>query len=157
MKIERISDNKIKIVLAEKEITRWSNIPQGRIPDYNSMMLDLITAAEKETGISFHNCQVIVEATKSNENCYVVYVTKNAIGRPSSRPASQRPVTHRTKAFLPGTETAGRVVAEFTDIETICEFDRHYPFYAKLLAGKNSLYAYNGQYYLDITVPPFLS
>ncbi|MDP4119133.1 MAG: adaptor protein MecA [Bacillota bacterium] len=145
MKIEKISNNKIKIELEEKEITRWSRIADNRVPDYNAMMMDLISAAEKETGLSFQDCQVVVEASRSNNNTYIIYVTRNSRTKASVR---------RTKVKSPTPhKKTNRIVAEFTDIESICQFDRHYPLYANLLAGANTLYSYNNMYYLDITVP----
>ena len=150
MKIERISENKIKIELSEGEITCWSNIPQGRIPNYNAMMLDLISAVEKETGISFRDCQVVVEASRNSEGSYVIYVTRNARRKPASKPQAHR-ITD--KFFKPKTEPSPRIVAEFEDIEAVMLFDKHYPFYAKMLAGSNSLYSYNNRYYLEISLP----
>ncbi len=151
MKIEKISENKIKIELLEKEITQWSMIADKQVPDYNAMMLDLITAAEKETGVSFHNCQVVVEATRSSNNTYVIYVTRGSGGMvPDSRHSAHR---IKDKKFHPKTAAVCRIVAEFSDIEKICDFDRFYPFYGQLLSGNNTLYSFEGRYYLDITVP----
>ena len=100
MKIEKISDTKIKIVLSENEITSWNNIANTRIPDYNAMLVDL-----------------------------------------KSKPSKAKEVS------------SCRVVAEFEDIESILMFDTHFPVYATMLRGSNSLYSHNGYYYLDITLP----
>ncbi len=145
MKIEKISDTKIKIELSENEITSWSTVANTRIPNYNDMMVDLISAAEKETGVSFRGSRVVVEATREPGGKYVVFVS-----REGKQPA---PRLIKNKAFRPKEVLKSRIVAEFEDIESILMFDRHFPFYAPMLKGANTLYAYNGLYYLDITLP----
>ncbi len=145
MKIEKISNTKIKIELLEKEITSWSNIANTRIPNYNAMMVDLISAAEKETGVSFRGCRVVVEATRESDGKYVVFVSCED-KQPVHRLSRNKPV--RPKEIAPC-----RIIAEFEDIESILMFDNHFPLYAHLLKGSNTLYSYNGYYYLDITLP----
>ncbi len=139
MKIKKISNNKIKIELCKEEITKWSVIANTKIPDYNAMIVELLTAAEKETGISFRNCRLMVEAMRSDDEKYVVFVSRQ--GKAEKSPY---PVNNSVKR---------RIVAEFDDLETICMFDRHYPIYATLLQGANSLYSFRDLYYLDITIP----
>ncbi|MBQ3053828.1 MAG: adaptor protein MecA [Clostridia bacterium] len=153
MIIKKINENRIKIQLKSSEITQWSNLYGNKIPDYNAMMLDLIGAAEKETGISFRNCQVVVEAGPCKNNVYEIFVTKNQ-GRTI---APEKRSVHRIKdkEFQPqGCKTFLSIVAEFDNIEDICSFGRIYPFYSKLLKGNNTLYEYQDMYYLDITLPP---
>ena len=149
MKIEKISDTKIKIELNENEITSWSNVANTRIPDYNAMMFDLISAAEKETGISFRGCRVVVEATREPVGKYVVFVSCED-RQPVHRLLKNRHVSSKKVAPC-------RIVAEFDDIEAIMMFDSHFPFYANMLKGANSLYSYNGYYYLDISLPESFS
>lgn len=149
MKIEKISDNKIKIELSESEITSWSTVANTRIPDYNSMIVDLISAAEKQTGISFRGSRVLLEASRDTNGKYVVYVSREGKA-PLHRLSKEK--SERDKK-----PTANRIVAEFEDIETICTFDRHFPIYANMLKGSNKLYSYNDLYYLDITLPASFS
>ena len=146
MKIERISENKIKIFLSEKEITNWNSVYGNRVPDYNSMMLDIISAAEKETGISFHNCRVVVEASQSSKDSYVLIITKTPEKKPYPgrvKPKSYRP---KTKLIMP-------IVAEFNELSDISGFASHYPLYKSMLCGAASLYSYNDKYYLEINLP----
>ena len=145
MKIEKISDTKIKIVLSENEITSWNNIANTRIPDYNAMLVDLISAAEKETGISFRGCRVVVEASREPGGKYVVIVSCEG-RQPVHRMLKSKPSKAKEVSSC-------RVVAEFEDIESILMFDTHFPVYATMLRGSNSLYSHNGYYYLDITLP----
>ena len=145
MKIEKISDTKIKIELSENEITSWSNVANTRIPDYNAMMVDLISAAEKETGISFRGCRVVVEATREPGGKYVVFVSRD--GKQPVHRLLKNKATHSKEP------ASCQIVAEFEDTEAILMFDCHFPFYASMLKGSNSLYSYNGKYYLDISVP----
>lgn len=149
MKIEKISDNKIKIELSESEITSWSTVANTRIPDYNSMIVDLISAAEKQTGISFRGSRVLLEASRDPSGKYVVFVSREGKA-PLHRIVKEK--NDRGKK-----SDNSRLVAEFEDIETISAFDRHFPFYATMLKGSNTLYSYNGLYYLDITVPESFS
>ncbi len=144
MKITKISDTKIKIELCEKEITSWSNIKNTKVPDYNAMMVDLIRAAEKVTGISFRDCQVIVEATADNNNTYSVFVTKGAARTPLKKQRKSASTNYPPKNFI---------VAEFADMDNLESFNKNYPLYSTLLDGVNSLYSYNGYYYLVINIP----
>ncbi len=147
MKIERINDNKIKIILTRDEITSWSKVANKRIPDYNAMMIDIISEIERRTGLSFQGCRVVVEATQSSESTYVVYVT---------RMDAPKPQTHliRDKIYKPASKNRKlSVVFCFDDIETICLFNEANPFYSELFDGVNSLYSYEDKYYLMIDVP----
>ena len=145
MKIEKLSNPKIKIELSENEITSWNNIANTRIPDYNAMMVDLISAVEKETGISFRGSHVVVEATREPGGKYVVFVSRE--GKQPAHRLLKNKVMHSKEV------SHCRVVAEFENIESILMFDNHFPFYANMLKGSNTLYSYNGYYYLDITLP----
>ena len=147
MKIERINDNKIKIILTRDEITSWSKVANKRIPDYNAMMLDIISEIEKRTGMSFQGSRIVVEATQCSESTYVVYVT---------RMDAPKPQTHliRNKVYKPASKSRKlTVVFCFEDIETICLFNKAHTFYAELFDGVNSLYSYEDKYYLVIDVP----
>lgn len=145
MKIEKISDTKIKIELNESEITSWSKVANTRIPNYNAMMVDLISAAEKETGISFRGCRVVVEASRAPSGKYVVIV--------SSEGKQPAPRLIKNKPFRPRESAPSTIVAEFSDLEALHMFDKHFPMYATMLSGANSLYSYNDRYYLEISLP----
>ena len=146
MKIERINENKIKIILGKDEITSWSNVANRQIPDYNAMMFDIITEIEKRTGLSFQGCRVVVEASRCSDTTYEIYVT---------RISAPKPQTHRikNKTFKPKRSKKLTAVYEFDDIETVCLFGEAHPFYAELFDGVNSLYSHNEKYYLVINVP----
>ncbi|MBE7060130.1 MAG: adaptor protein MecA [Ruminococcaceae bacterium] len=146
MKIERINENKIKIILGKDEITRWSRIANRQIPDYNAMMFDIMTEIERRTGLSFQGSRVVVEASQSSESTYEIYVT---------RVSAPKPQTHRikNKNFKPKQRKNLTTVYEFDDIETVCLFNEAHPFYAELFDGVNSLYSHLDKYYLVINVP----
>ena len=121
MKIERINENKIKIILGKDEITRWSRIANRQIPDYNAMMFDIMTEIERRTGLSFQGSRVVVEASQSSESTYEIYVT---------RVSAPKPQTHRikNKNFKPKQRKNLTTVYEFDDIETVCLFNEAHPF-----------------------------
>ena len=79
MKIEKITDNKIRIVVKIDELSN-KNINLNDFIKSNvesqKFLLEILNKAEKEIGFNTNNCKLLIEAFTSLEDFYVFTITK---------------------------------------------------------------------------------
>ena len=78
MKIEKISDDILKITLNVSDMTRW-NVSKETLrpgnPNSNEMFWDIIHLASEATGVEFKNCKLTVEAVEKDADTFVIFIT----------------------------------------------------------------------------------
>ena len=69
MKIEKISDDILKITLNVTDMLRW-NVSKDSLrpgnPDSNEMFWDIIHLASEATGVEFNGCKLTIEAIEKD-------------------------------------------------------------------------------------------
>ena len=84
MKIEKIDDNKIKVVLSYDDILSLNlDITEIRpdSKDAERLFSDILNKASEETGFSISNSKFMIEAIPSYKDGYVMFVTKLSKGK----------------------------------------------------------------------------
>ena len=130
MKIEKLSETKIKVTLSLNDIIRY-NISSQNILQENELITDIIEKANKQTGITFDNCKLLIEVIQMEELKYIITITKKEIENTKQKTYKISKRKNKNNSVL---------VFEFDKFEDISVFARNNLFYCFLFDGKNSLY-----------------
>ena len=149
MKIEKLTENKIRVVIHMSELPMENS-------DINSIMLnamesqelflDILKRAEKEVSFFTDGCKLLIEAFSSLEDAFVFTITKYLPNPPDKKVCKP---TVKRKSF---TSTYKYVVCCFEDFDSFCEFCNAIKNLHKInndkLIQNSSLYLWENSYYL---------
>lgn len=148
MKIEKLTDNKIRVIINSNELGCNSinihNIMTKAI-ETQEIFSDILKKAEKEVDFYTDGCKLLIEAFSSLEDVIVFTITKFS---PDNNVKKKKLIAKR-KSFDKMTEQA---VCHFEDFDTFCGFcnaikNVHKIDYNKL-AKHTILYLWQDSYYL---------
>lgn len=150
MKIEKITDNKIRIILnlddlKEKNIDLHSFMSNSI--ESQNLFIDMLDEAEKTVGFYVKDSKVLIEALASAEGLFVFTITKVEDDSPKKR-------TIRIKRKVSNTNYK-KAIYMFDSFEEFCSFctylnDSNFS-NLKSLAKSTSLYTLEDKYYLVIS------
>ena len=151
MKIEKLTENKIRITLNLNDLEEehidlhsfMSNSPESQALFYN-----LLNQAEKEVGFYTKDYKLMIEAIAIPEGNFILTVT-----RLPEKEQSKKQVKIKRKT---STVNDGLVIYSFNSFDDYCEFCKYLSLYLKsesyLKLKKVSLCLYNSKYYLCIHI-----
>ncbi len=148
MKIEKLTDNKIRVIINSDEL-ECKNINLHSIMtkaiETQEIFSDILKKAEKEVDFYTDGCKLLIEAFSSLEDVIVFTITKFL---PENNVKKKKLIAKR-KSFDKMTEQA---ICCFRDFDTFCEFcnaikNIHKIDYSKL-AKHTILYLWQDSYYL---------
>lgn len=151
MKIEKLTDNKIRIIIDLDELSD-KNIDIHSLIENNDkahlLFQTILNEAEKQVGFKVQNCKLLVEAFSTKDGYVVFTLTKYK----NDSSHSPKKVKYRRKTL---SNTYKNAIYKFNNFDEFCNFCT-YCNSSKLsdLTGfaKNiSLYEYNNFYYLIFT------
>ncbi|MBO4293377.1 MAG: adaptor protein MecA [Clostridia bacterium] len=145
MKIEKITDNKIRIILNLDELSN-NNIDLtdfiNNDPKTQKFFLDILNKAEKDFGFHTKDCRLLIEAFSSLDEVYVFTITKFSSKKKKTALKLKK---QNNKSF------SNCAVYKFDSFEEFCNL-------CEMINGSNvplgnickkiSLYFYNDTYYL---------
>ena len=138
MRIERISDNKIKAYISQEELKSWNvsikNFAE-KTPEAQKLFWHVVREAQRCVDFPAEHSQLLVEATGSENTGFEMTISR--------LPLPKKAVEEKTKTEIP--EENKPLVYQFVDFEHICMFaskvgQRH--------KGQSSLYKYENKYFL---------
>ena len=152
MKIEKLTENKIRIILNLEDLKKkhldLHSFMSNSIESQN-LFADILTQAEKEVGFSTKNCKILIEALASSEGDFIFIITKHNLDAPQKETTKKKTLNIKRKTHKLDVEKA---IYSFHDFEEFCLFCSHLYHNPlkdiKKLAKKISLYLYNNTYYL---------
>lgn len=141
MKIEKVNDNKVKIILSFEEL-EMRNITINDIEKNNTAAKNLFTSLIEENNLDedfgCEDVQLFIEASSDNTNTFILTITKtDYLPDISDYSKSENKMLYRIDSRL----------FEFNSLDTILDFCK----IAKeenLFFGKNSLYKYDDKYFI---------
>lgn len=153
MRIEKINDNKIKVIVDSDEAKAWNisfkNISENT-PEVQEMFWTAIRLAEKNVDFSIDGAKLFVEAIKDEDS-------EGGFGMLITRVASQdeldaaianctyRGRLKRTQLRAEKTLDSGKVIYKFRDFESVCAVAEEV---SSLYRGESVLYKCDGAFYL---------
>lgn len=153
MKIEKLTDNKIRVILdiddlAHKNINIDSLIQNS---DFSQKLFKkMLNQAKKEVGFETEDSQVLIEAYISSEGYFIITFTKiaNDLAKNISHSSSPKPKAKR-KNLNTSCKTAIYQFDKFDDYTNFCTYLDNLNFQnIKGFAKKISLYEFEKKYFL---------
>ena len=153
MKIEKLTENKIRIVLNLEDL-ETNNIDFESVlnntPETQTLILSILNQAEKDFGFYTRDCKILIEAFASMEGDFVFTITK----MPSNKQKNHS-FSHKKSKVTPR-YNSHTLVYSFKNFEEFCNFCQ--ALHIELLSHKNlslickntALYFYKNDYYLII-------
>lgn len=152
MKIEKLTENKIRIILNLEELSK-RNIDLHALQQGNSKVHSLfkkiLLEAEKQVGFKVQNCRLLIEAFSSSEGYVVFTLTKYS--NEEEKKTSKNLVCKRKMIK----KTHQNAIYKFDNFEEFCNYCTYCNSSnlseLKGLAKNISLYEYNNTYFLVLT------
>ena len=145
MKIEKITDNKIRIILNLEELSNNNiNISDfiNNDPKTQKFFLDILNRAEKDFGFYTKDCKLLIEAFSSLDEVYVFTITKFS---PKKKKTTLKLKRQKHKSF---SSYAVYKFDSFDEFCNLCELVDNSNLPITNICKKISLYSYNNTYYL---------
>ena len=151
MKIEKITDNKIRIILSLDDL-KAKNIDlhsfMSNSIESQSLFTDMLNEAEKAVGFYAKDSKVLIEALASSEGLFIFTITKVEEDIPK-----RRNIRTRRKVAAANYK---KTIYKFESFDEFCTFCTYINTSSvnilDNLAKNTSLYLYNKNYYLIISV-----
>ena len=151
MKIEKLTDNKLKITLSIADLEARNIDLQSFIynsPESQDLFWDMMNEAEKEYGFDVNESMIYVEASSNGTGIFTLIVTKTDepnFVQQARQKAKKRTYKLKRKNIEITTQKNLYVFNEFDDIVDFCKtLDLS-------TISENTLYKYNDEYYLEIS------
>ena len=159
MKIEKLTDNKIRIIMNIQDIEKNTNDIHtffDNIMNSQNLFLDILQKAEKEVDFHTEGCKLLIEAFSTLEDVVVFTITKYSSSENSSintnnvlNNDSKRKLIVKRKNNTPSLKNA---VYEFDNFDYFCDFCNSISKIENLnidkLAKKTVLYNYQNKFFL---------
>lgn len=154
MKIEKLTENKIRIIL-KKEDFKDKEININKVlleePESQKLFLEILTRAEKEVNFDTTGHKLLIEADIQNSDTFIFTITKYLEKDTTNIHLHKKILTIRKKAQLFNTST---LIYKFYNFEDFCEFcdsiHNNHTLNIKNLYKSAILYFFNNSYYLVI-------
>ena len=157
MKIEKLTENKIRIVLNIEDL-EINNIDFESVlnntPETQTLILSILNQAEKEIGFYTKDCKILIEALASFDGNFVFTITKTTPSLAATASFSRPKPQAKRKTFK---IDSNNIIYSFQNFDEFCEFCKalHIEFLSheslKLICRNTSLYFYKNTYYLLIS------
>ena len=145
MRFEKITDNKIRIILNLEELSNNNiNISDfiNNDPKTQKFFLDILNKAEKDFGFYTKDCKLLIEAFSSLDEVYVFTITKFS---PKKKKTTLKLKRQKHKSF---SSYAVYKFDSFDEFCNLCELVDNSNLPITNICKKISLYSYNNTYYL---------
>lgn len=157
MKIEKLTENKIRIILKQddfKDKTIDLHTIMAKTAESQGLFLKILDKAKKEVGFDTDGCRILVEAFSTSDDIYVFTVTKYEIDTNNSQDYIPKPKKLKVsrKHITLNNDLA---IYEFSSFDDFCDFSKLLGNSKKIifknLIGSSSLYCFNNSYYLVLS------
>ncbi len=151
MKIEKLTENKIRIILNMEDLEDKNIDLQAFLSnsaETQNFLSDILNQAEREIGFVTKDCKIMIEAIASSDGIFVFTITKFAS---SSENVKKKKVSARRRI---DNNFSSKAIYSFSSFEEFCDLCESIN--NKFLEDINdiskdiSLYLYNNTYYLAI-------
>lgn len=149
MRIEKISDNKIRFILnmedlEEKNIDFHSFMANSI--ETQDLFLDMLDKAEEEIGFKTENYKLMIEAIATSDGKFILTVTR--IAEEVDKKTTNKNVSVKRKNVVPSKLLSIYQFKSFDDFSEFCTYiDNILPSIPNKFKN-SSLYLYNSSYYL---------
>lgn len=151
MKIEKITENKIRILLKNEDV-KEKNIDLHTIMtkaiESQGFFLEILNQAEKQLGFDTDGYKLLIEAYSSPDNDFVFTITKYLDNSDNLKPYPRKKVVPRIKTVNIQNKYFIYSFNNFDDFCELCTYIDSSSLSARGIARLVSLYEYQKMYYL---------
>ena len=154
MKIEKITENKIKIIIKKEDFKDKTIDLQHLIlntSDYHSLFLEILNRAEKEVNFDTNGHKLLIETYMQGDDVCIFTITKYLETTPDTKRTSKKHLIVKRKNQI---FTNTSLISSFSEFEDFCDFcdfiNKNHNITLKGLFKTCLLYNYNDTYYLVI-------
>lgn len=154
MKIEKLTDNKIRIILNTDELQAQNIDVKSLVNNTDiaqSLFKNILKRAEKEVGFVVADSKLLIEAFVSSEGCFIVTFTKFKSDIKTTNCKNSKLKVKRKTPF----SSCKSCIFMFNDFDEFCNFCTYinncYLDNLNKIAKKIVLYEYNSKFYLSIS------
>lgn len=148
MKIEKLTENKIRVILNSDELgfqdVNIHNLMTKSI-ETQAIFSDILKKAKKEVNFDTDGCKLLIETFSSLDDIFVLTITKYL---PDSNYKRKKLIAKR-KSFHPINQ---HIICRFENFDTFCEFCKTFKYLHNVNNGKLAqniaLYLWKNTYYL---------
>ena len=155
MRIERISDNKIRVTISINDLEE-RNIDLTAL-NYNSpaaqeLFWDMMEQAEVEFGFDASDSQLVIEASPDSDEGFIVTITR--VSEDGDFESIEKYIKNKYRSKdLKGKKKSRKVyssimIYSFSSFEDLCSLSKRI---LPLYTGESSLYKYKNTYYIILT------
>ena len=154
MKIEKITENKIRIIIKKEDFKDKTIDLQNLIlstSDSHSLFLEILDRAEKEVNFDTNGHKLLIETYMQGDDVCIFTITKYLETNPNRKNLSKKHliVKRKTQVF-----NNNSLISNFNEFEDFCDFcdfiNTNHSITLKGLFKTCLLYNYNDTYYLVI-------
>lgn len=154
MKIEKLTENKIRIIL-KKEDFKDTSIDVKKLllttPESQNLFLEILNRAKKEVNFNTDGHKLLIEASFQNEDAFIFTITKYIESNHTFNTKSRKYLTIKKKSQILNKSYSIYQFNNFEDFCDVCNFiDKNNNINFKNIFKTSVLYLYNGIYYLVI-------
>lgn len=162
MKIEKLTENKIRVVVNLEDLIESNTSLHAlmtKATESQSFFLDILSKAEKEVNFHTEGCKLLIEAFSSEDDVLVLTITKYSVSKEKQNLGTKtsndnspkvKPTIKRKTINYSSQDT----LYSFEDFDEFCEFCKYLTISSNLnikkIAKTFSLYNYNSTYYLIV-------
>ena len=156
MKIEKLTENKLRVILNIEDL-EINNVDLDSVihntPETQTLILSILNQAEKEVGFYARDCKILIEAFASFDGNFVFTITKTPAVSNIAHSFSRKMPKAKRKSF----NLDSSIIYSFQNFDEFCEFCKalYIEFLShesiKLICKNTSLYFYKDTYYLLIS------
>lgn len=146
MKIEKLTENKIRIVINMEELNEKNiNLSDlmGNMFKSQSFFVDILNKAEKEVGFNTNGCKLLIEAFSSLDDVFVFTITKF-----ETKTNAKRVLKIAKKKNKYSVDYPIYSFDSFEEFCNLCDYMNKLNLPLSNIAKHISLYLYNNTYYL---------
>lgn len=146
MKIEKLTDNKIRIIVDSYDLEK-SNLNLNKIStialEKHTFFLDLLEKAKSEVGFESSGCKLVIESFIADDDFLVFTLTKYSCQE------KKRPIAKRKKVLI-SNNTAVYRFGTLNNFIDFCNYIKNSKsdFKENIISIKSYLYCYNNTYFL---------
>lgn len=153
MKIEKLTENKIRIILNIDDLMENNIDLQSFMSNPSkaqSFLGDILNQAEQEVGFVTRDCKIMIEALASSDGIFVFTITKFAPSTDDNIKKKKVKIKRKTANI-----TSNTTIYSFSSFEEFCNLcesiNNKFLNNLKNISKDISLYLYNDTYYLVIS------
>jgi len=154
MKIEKLTDNKIRIILNTDELQAQNIDVKSLVSNTDiaqGLFKNILKRAEKEVGFVVADSKLLIEAFVSSEGCFIVTFTKFKSDIKTTKCKNSKLTVKRKTPFT----TNKNIIFMFNNFDEFCNLCTYinncYLEDLSKIAKKILLYEYNSKFYLSIS------